>query len=146
MSSDLTAQLRKYVDYDLIIMEYGINALSEKQTEYSAYRKVMTQVAKHLKACYPNADIVLLGIGDRGVKKNGQVQSIPTAPAMVKAQRDAARDAGILFWDTREAMGGEGAIINWRELKLVNGDYIHLNGNGGARLAEEFVKSLNKMI
>jgi len=146
VSGDLTSQLRRYVDYDLIIMEYGINALSEKQTEYSAYRKVMTRVARHLKSCYPNADIVLLGIGDRGVKKNGQVQSIPTAPAMVAAQRDAARDAGILFWDTREAMGGEGAIINWRQQKLVNGDYIHLNSNGGARLAEEFVASLNRKL
>ncbi len=146
VSGDLTSQLRQYVDYDLIIMEYGINALSEKQTEYSAYRKVMTRVARHLKSCYPNADIVLLGIGDRGVKKNGQIQSIPTAPAMVAAQRDAARDAGVLFWDTREAMGGEGAVISWRQQKLVNGDYIHLNSNGGARLAEEFVASLNRKL
>lgn len=144
--ADWAAQMRKYVDYDLIIMEYGINALSEKQKDYSNYRMAMTRVAEHLKACYPNADIVLLGIGDRGVKRNGTVQSIPTAPAMVSAQRGAARDAGILFWDTREAMGGEGAIVNWRAQKLVNGDYIHLNSDGGKRLAEEFVGSLSRSL
>lgn len=142
VSKDRTAQMRRYVDYDLIVLEYGINALSEKQKDYTSYRKVMTQVARHLKECYPNADIVIMGIGDRGVKKNGQVISIPTAEAMVSAQRNAARDAGVLFWDTREAMGGEGAIINWRAEKLVNGDYIHLNAQGGKRLAEEFVQSL----
>ncbi len=146
VSSDITEQMRQYVDYDLIVMEYGINALSEKQKDYTNYRKAMVQVAEHLKKCYPNADIVLMGIGDRGVKKNGVYQSISTAPAMVAAQRGAARDAGILFWDTREAMGGEGAIVDWRTKKLVNGDYIHLNSDGGKRLAEEFVKSLNRSL
>lgn len=146
VSPEIAAQMRKNIDYDLIVLEYGINALSEKQKDYTNYRKAMTLVAEHLKSLYPNADIVLMGIGDRGVKKNGQVQSIPTAPAMVEAQRNAAREAGILFWDTREAMGGEGAIISWREDKLVNGDYIHLNSEGGKKLAEEFVKSLNRKL
>lgn len=146
VSSPLSAQMRPYADYDLIVMEYGINALSEKQKDYTSYRKAMARVAEHLHECYPNADIILMGIGDRGVKKNGQVMSIPTAPAMVAAQRGAARDAGILFWDTREAMGGEGAIVKWREEKLVNGDYIHLNAKGGERLAEEFTASLRRML
>lgn len=142
----MAEQMRRYVDYDMIILEFGINALSEKQKDYSNYRKSMASVARHLKELYPNADIVLMGIGDRGVKRGGQVQSMPTADAMVAAQRGAARDAGVLFWDTREAMGGNGAIVDWRKQKLVNGDYIHLNAQGGKRLADEFAASLRRAL
>ena len=40
-------------------------------------------------------------------------------------------------------MGGEGAIIKWASAQppLANKDYVHLSHAGGARLAEEFVKS-----
>lgn len=144
--TSLAQQMRQHVDYDLIILEFGINALSEKQKDYSHYRRSMAAVARHLKELYPRADILLMGIGDRGIKRGGQVQSMPTAPAMVAAQRGAARDAGVLFWDTREAMGGEGAVLNWRKQKLVNGDYIHLNAQGGKRLAEEFTASLRRSL
>ena len=142
----MASQTRQYIDYDMIILEFGINALSEKQKDYSNYRKTMASVARHMKELYPRADIVIMGIGDRGIKLGGQVQSMPTAAAMVAAQRGAARDAGVLFWDTREAMGGEGAVLEWRKQKLVNADYIHLNDKGGKRLAQEFAASLRRAL
>lgn len=139
---DLAGGMRRSVDYDLIILEYGINALSSAQTDYSYYGKLMGKVIERVRQCYPGAEILLMGIGDRGQKINGEVHSLPTAPAMVSAQRDAARRAGVLFWDTREAMGGEDAIVSWRADKYVNADYIHLNAKGGAELASRLVKSL----
>ena len=132
---DLAAQMRQYVDYDLIIIEYGINALTSKQKSYGGYSKLMVSLIHRLRACYPNADIMVMGIGDRGQKSGTQVKSIPTAQAMVDAQRDAARFGGALFWDTRAAMGGENAAIEWREAGEINPDYIHLNAKGGSRLA-----------
>lgn len=141
IDDQLAAQMRKYVDYDLIILEYGINALSSQQTEYTAYGKIMQQVINQVRKCYPNADIILLGIGDRGQKLGGEVQSLPTSQAMVDAQRNAARTCGCLFWDTREAMGGANAVLSWREKGLINADYIHLNAKGGAALSKEFMKS-----
>lgn len=143
LDAALAAQMRKYADYDLIVVEYGINALSSQQKEYKSYGNLMEQTVRKLKECYPNADIILMGIGDRGQKINGTVASLPTSQAMVNAQRDAARNTGILFWDTREAMGGENAVVSWRENGYINADYIHLNAKGGAALAKEFVKSLN---
>ena len=69
-----------------------------------------------------------------------------TAPAMISAQRDAARKAHCLFWDTREAMGGEDAIVEWRERGLVNADYIHLNNKGGEEMSAIFVESLMRVL
>lgn len=132
---NLASQMRKYIDYDLIIIEYGINALSSSQHNYSGYSKLMVSLIQRLRACYPNTDILLMGIGDRGQKIGTEVKSIPTAQAMVNAQRDAARFGGALFWDTRSAMGGENAVIEWRNAQQINPDYIHLNAKGGSRLA-----------
>ena len=146
ISRDLAAQMRRDVDYDLIIVEYGINALTSKQKDYNGYRKLMEQTISRLKECYPKADIVMMGIGDRGQKINGTVQSIPTSQFMVDAQRDAARNTGIIFWDTREAMGGENAVVAWRDKGMINADYIHLNAKGGAELARLFVNTLKRSL
>lgn len=146
ISKELAQQMRQHVDYDLIIVEYGINALSSAQSDYNGYRRLMEQTLARLKECYPKSDILLMGIGDRGQKVNGVVASVPTSQKMIDAQRDAARNAGVLFWDTREAMGGEGAVLSWRERGMINPDYIHLNAKGGKELADIFVQSLNKML
>lgn len=143
LNSSLSAEMRKYIDYDLIILEYGINALSATQTDYSGYAKLMKEVVNKVRECYPDADILLMGVGDRGQKIDGAVRSMPTIRNMVENQRRLASETGCLFWDTREAMGGEDAIADWRERKLVNGDYIHLNSDGGRELATLLVNSIN---
>lgn len=142
----LAGQMREFVDYDLIIVEFGINALSSKQTDYSKYCNIMTDVLRRLKQCYPDADLIMMGIGDRGQKFNGEPHSFPTAQHMVAAQRQAAKNAGVLFWDTRQAMGGEDAIVRWRNDKLANGDYIHLNHAGGKRLGRSLFNSIDTFI
>ena len=67
---------------------------------------------------------------------------------MTDAQRKAASDAGVHFYDLRAAQGGENSIVEWRRRSLVNADYIHLNHAGGkvlapficTRLASSFTK------
>lgn len=71
-----------------------------------------------------------MGVGDRGERRNGQVHSMSTITNMIDAQREAAMRAGVLFWDTREAMGGEDAIVEWSGNGRANKDYIHLTHKG----------------
>ncbi|MDE6582072.1 MAG: hypothetical protein K2K47_06070 [Duncaniella sp.] len=124
------------VDYNLIILEFGINAMSAKQRNYSVYCQRMVEVINHVRSCYPRADILLMGIGDRGEKRGSVIKSMSTATAMIDAQREAARKAHCLFWDTREAMGGTDAVVEWSRGGYINKDYIHLTHKGGARLAD----------
>ena len=133
-------------DYDLIVVEYGMNALSSQQTEYTAYGNLMKRVLLRIKACYPNACVVMLGVGDRGQKQGTEVGSLVTTAAIVDAQRKAAKEAGVMFWDMREAMGGEGSVVAWRDRGLINADYIHLNHKGGEEMGRLFVESLMKVI
>ncbi len=131
----LSRDMSHYVNYDLIILEFGINAMSPNQKNFSVYSSKMVDVVNHVRKCYPNADILLMGIGDRGEKRGGEVHSISSAPYMIEAQREAARKAKCLFWDTREAMGGDDAIVEWTRGGYTNKDYIHLSHKGGERLA-----------
>lgn len=142
VNSELTREMSEFIGYDLIILEFGINAMSAQQKNYSVYCSRMVDVINHVRQCYPNADILLMGVGDRGEKRGSQVRSMATAEAMVSAQRDASRRAQCLFWDTREAMGGEDAVVEWSSAGLINKDYIHLTHKGGARLARELFNAI----
>lgn len=139
-------KLAQWVDYDMIIVEYGMNALSSEQTDYTAYGNLMKRVLLRIKACYPGAAVVMMGVGDRGQKQGTEIASLPTVGAIVSAQRKAAREAGVMFWDMREAMGGENSIVEWRDGGYVNADYIHLNHKGGEKMGRLFVESLNRLI
>lgn len=126
----------EHMPYDLIILEYGMNALSASQTSYITYEKAMIATIERIRKAYPQADILVLGISDRGHKRGGEVHSMATCVAMTEAQRRAASATGVFFWDMREAMGGQDAVLQWRKDKLVNADYIHLNHKGGAAMAK----------
>lgn len=146
VSADLTKQMSKFIDYDVIILEFGINAMSAKQKDYTVYANRMIDVINHVRECFPNADIIMMSIGDRGEKKAGEVHSMGSAPFMVTAQRDAARKARCLFYDTRESMGGEDAIVSWVADGLANKDYIHLTHKGGQKLAEPLFNAIKNSV
>lgn len=144
VTPELCRSMSKFVNYDLIILEFGINAMTANQTNYSVYAKRMKDVVDHVRECYPNADILLMGVGDRGVKKGGAVQSMASAKYMIDAQRDIARKTHAFFWDTREAMGGEGAIVAWAGDGMANKDYIHLTHKGGKKLASLLANAIRQ--
>lgn len=146
LSVELAHEMRSHIDYDMVVIEFGINALSSQQKDYTGYSKILEQIIGRVRDCYPGADIVLMGIGDRGQKEGGTVSSLATAPAMVHAQREAARKQGVMFWDTRSAMGGKDAVVDWRNRGLVNADYIHLNSKGGKELSRLFVAALENSL
>lgn len=146
LNPTLCNAMRQYIDYDLIILEFGMNILSAEQTNYNTYGKGMLHAVERVKACYPNADILIMGVGDRGVKDGPNVVSMPTCHALIKAQRELAQNTGAFFWDTHAAMGGDGAALKWRNNNLLNADYIHLNHKGGGRLADIFFRSLKQSL
>lgn len=146
VNSELTKQLSEHIPYNLIILEYGMNAMSPKQTNFSGYIKKMEEIVNHLKSIYPNTDIMIMGIGDRGKKNGSEVHSMVGVPYLVKAQRDLARRTGTLFFDTHEAMGGDDAIVKWVKNGWANTDYIHMNHKGGKELAKPFFEAIRSNI
>lgn len=146
LNQQLTAATSNAVPYDLIVLEFGINALTAEQSNYNAYAAGMRQAVQTVRAAYPRADILIMGISDRGNKTGSEVHSMSTCVNMIEAQRNYARAEGCMFWDTRQAQGGEDAVVEWRGRRLVNGDYIHLNHEGGKVLARELFFAINHAI
>lgn len=138
----LADKLSEWVDYDLIILEYGTNAISAGQLDYTSYGKAVELSVKRIRQCYPHADILIMGVGDRGTKTGSVITSMQACEPMVKAQRNVAARCRVHFWDMRAAMGGEGAAAAWRKRKLMNADYVHLNHDGGREMAGLLFKAL----
>ncbi len=144
VSFSLSREMSRYVDYDLIVLEYGQNVVSKDVYDYRAYTDRMTKVVRHLKECYPDSDILIMGIGDRSRRGTNGFETMPEIYEMIAAQRKIARDTKSVFWDTFMAMGGENSMISYVEHKPVwaNKDYTHITHAGGRPIAKKFVEAL----
>jgi lysophospholipase L1-like esterase len=91
-------------------------------------------VINRLKRNFPQADFLLISVGDKSYKENMQFVTQPSVPALVERQRKIARHTGIAFWNLYQAMGGPNSMVKMVEsdLPMANKDYTHLNSRGAA--------------
>lgn len=124
--------------YDLIILEYGLNAVSPGVTDFSWYERGMNTVIKHIQASFPNASILLISVGDKSYRKDGVYQTDPSVPILVETQKRLAKDNKLAFWSLYDAMGGEGSMVKWVEADtaLANKDYTHFNFKGAHKVGK----------
>ena len=98
----------------------------------------MHTVISRLKAAFPTASILLIGVGDRDYRdEDGRVRTMPGIRHLAAWQQRLAADSGIAFWNLFEAMGGEGSMARLAEAvpPMANRDYAHINFLGGKHLA-----------
>ena len=53
-----------------------------------------------------------------------------------------AKESGVAFWNTFEAMGGEGSMAKWMKTGLGGGDFTHPTPQGAEVIGDLFSKSL----
>lgn len=126
------------LDYDLIILEYGLNAVNPTVTDFSWYERGMNIVIKHIQASFPNASILLISVGDKSYRKDGVYQTDPSVPLLVEAQKRMAKDNKLAFWSLYDAMGGNGSMVKWVEgdTAFANKDYTHFNFKGAHKVGK----------
>ncbi|MEM6805884.1 MAG: hypothetical protein AAF696_31090 [Bacteroidota bacterium] len=126
-----------YLDYDLIVLQFGLNVVSSKRKSYSSYEKGMAKVVEHFQQHMPNADILLVSVSDKSTKINGVLQTDPSVPLIVEAQRKVAEEKGIGFLNLYEEMGGRNSMIKWVKARpsLARSDYAHPNKRGAVRVS-----------
>lgn len=138
-------ELHSVRPYDLIVLQFGLNVANKTQKNYSAYTAQMKRVIDHLKQSFPEAGILLVGVGDRVNRmSDGELHTLPGIIALSRYQQKLAADCGIAFWNLFEAMGGEGSIKRMAEAKPAEAgkDYTHINARGGKRIANYLFKSM----
>lgn len=131
--------------YDLIILQYGLNVAFEQGVNYTYYKNAMIPVVKRLKKAFPNAAILIIGVGDREYKdEQGELRTMPGVKNLIRYQQALAAETQVAFWNLFEAMGGEGSMVEMVESKpsMANYDYTHINFRGGKHLASLLFETL----
>lgn len=142
LTVDRSKELSAVRPYDLIVLQYGLNVVSEDVMDYSWYTHRMVKVIEHLRECFPDTDILLLSVTDRSHQVDGEFETMPEVLAMVHAQRQIARRAAIPFWNMFEAMGGENSMVRYVANNWASKDYTHFSFRGGREVAEALIKAL----
>jgi len=128
--------------YDLIILQYGLNVTSEEMLYYGWYRDRMVTVIEHIRQCFPETDILLLGVSDRSYFSEGSYQTMPAVVSLLRAQQQVAQLAQVPFWSVFDAMGGQNSMVRYVDWRWASKDYTHLSFRGGKEIATKLFNAL----
>ncbi|MBP7865228.1 MAG: hypothetical protein KA419_04700 [Acidobacteria bacterium] len=131
-----------HLNYRLIILQYGANIADPEMRSFGWYEKGLTQVLTRLRNLFPDTGILVISAPDKSVHVDMEYQTNPAIPLIIRAQRNAAKNAGVAFWNLYEAMGGENSMPVWVERKLAAPDYTHLSGSGAREVARRITKAM----
>lgn len=134
--------LNRIHTYDLIVLQYGLNIANDSILQYGWYGRRMEKAIRKVRQCFPTADVLLMGVSDRSRVENGTFCTMPSVLALLHAQRQTAKRAGILFWNTFGAMGGNNSMVRYVEKNWASKDYTHLGFGGGRELARVLVEAI----
>lgn len=140
--ASINHQINNILGYDLIVLQYGLNAMSAKIMNYESYSGQLVKIINYIKKCFPGSAIIVMSVGDRSTQHEGQFVTMPAVHAMIAAQKAAAQKTGVAFWNTYQAMGGKNSMVGFVKRKWAAKDYTHIGYAGGQYIGSEFVKSL----
>ena len=137
-------------DPALIVLAYGTNEALSRAWTAEEYRAALTEIIRRLRAAAPVASILMIGPPDCEYRMGGRRLPFPHLDQVIQIQRDVAQANGCAFWDWRAAMGGPGAVRQWVQAGLGQGDYTHLTSAGyrmaGGMLFDELMSQYNRFL
>jgi len=138
LSVRLMNAFQREFHYDLLVLQYGTNVLNSKSMEYNWYAVRMANVVNHLKKCFPNTDILVVSLADRGVKYETEMKTDSAVFPLIRAQERYARKSGAVFLNLFKLMGGEGTMVKWvnEDPPMAVTDYTHFNSKGSKKIAD----------
>lgn len=131
-------------DPALIVLHFGTNESEYGMQSRERYERTLRSLVDKAKAAAPNASVLVVAPLDRAEKnpKTGALQTRKVIERLVEAQKKVAAEAGVGFWNTFEAMGGEGSIASWLKRGLASSDLTHPTPEGAEALGELFYGAL----
>lgn len=145
-ASDWEASLR-WRRPDLVILNYGTNESTWEGLGMAAHANQCREVVASVRRAVPDASILIMAPMDRGTRDgSGRIVTLASIPRLVGTQRAVAAETGCAFFNTYEAMGGEGAMERWyhRESPLVSGDLTHPTNSGADLISKLLVDALER--
>jgi D-alanyl-lipoteichoic acid acyltransferase DltB (MBOAT superfamily)/lysophospholipase L1-like esterase len=138
------AEAYKMLSPDLIILNYGLNIVKNVRNDYSYFKKGLYRQLSLLKEVLPSTPVLVISVTAMAEANGDSIIPYRNIPAIIKAQREAARDAGAAFWDSYKAMGGKSSIIKWAQKKpaLATKDYVHFTDAGADTFSKMLVEAM----
>lgn len=143
VSGWLSAQYQALAPVDLLVVQYGLNVISQENVDFGGYIKQLSRVVEHLMSCYPGVPVLMMGVSDRSIRNaDDSYSTMPGVASMDRAQRQLAERLGICYWSTYDAMLSMGGMPKFVENNWAAKDYTHLGQSGGRRVAQKFMQAL----
>ena len=142
--SQWTTALR-HENPDLVVVNYGTNESIFPDYIDREYPGELRKVISRLRGALPDASILIMSPMDRGEKGSDGAISTPAAlPRLIEVQRQVAVETGCAFFNTFEAMGGEGTMARWYSStpRLVSADFMHPMPAGATKVGALFEQAL----
>jgi lysophospholipase L1-like esterase len=147
ISKDMLKQSFTHLHPNLIVINYGTNEAGFASFIDKQYEGELRLAIARVHEAAPDASILLMSPMDRGERGAGNaISTMDTIPKIVDIQRRVAADMGCAFFNTFQAMGGDGTMQRWYEGKprLVGGDLIHPTPQGAKIVATAFVDQIQQ--
>lgn len=146
VSSNTYESYEKFFDYNLVILNFGANVSFADRNAYIVYEKKMEEVVEKLKKAFPQTSFLLVGVGDKTMKRGSRYMTNPDIPFLREIQKKIATKTGIAYWDLWEAMGGNNSMFDWVNAAppLAYRDYLHFNSEGGEVIADLLYEAIIK--
>lgn len=142
--SGVMNSFQQKLDVDLVVLQFGLNVLNPKMTDYEWYTADMRKVIRHIRKGFKDVSILVVGPADKSIKINGKMQTDPSIPLINNALRDAAEQEKTAFFSFYEAMGGKNSMVNWVQSnpRLANLDYTHFTFEGAEKAGDLLLEFL----
>jgi lysophospholipase L1-like esterase len=130
---------------DLVVVNYGTNESVYPKYLDTFYPGELREVIRRIKTAVPEASVLIMSPMDRGERiAGGEIVTIPAVPHIVEIQRQVAAETGCAFFNTYQAMGGEGTMARWyvSTPQLVTADFMHPFPAGARKVGVLFDNAL----
>ncbi len=128
-------QLHHYAP-DVVVINYGTNESVYAAFVDKVFEKELREAIRRIRVALPGRGILVMSPMDRGERNtSGRIETVPALQRLVEIESRVAREEGVAFFNTFEAMGGNGTMAKWysSEPRLVGADFIHPMP-GGAKI------------
>jgi lysophospholipase L1-like esterase len=139
-----TGQLQHYRP-DLVVINYGTNESVYAAFVDTVFEKELKESIRRIKTALPGGSILVMSPMDRGERSaSGQIETVPALARLVEVERRVAQQEGVAFFNTFQAMGGQGTMGKWyaAEPRLVGADFIHPMPGGAKIIGELLFKAV----
>jgi lysophospholipase L1-like esterase len=129
----------------LVVINYGSNESSFGTFVHKQYAGELRLAIQRVRLAAPDAAILVMSPMDRGERAGlDEIQTMSTIPEIVTIQRQVAGEMHCAFFDTYDAMGGDGTMSRWYAAspRLVTADLLHPTPQGATIVAGLFVEQL----